>query len=149
MKIKDIMSASPAFLLSTATIQEAAQKMAEIDCGFLPVGGGNDKLVGTVTDRDIAIRAVAKGLAPTAKVTEIMTNQVKYCTQDDTIEAVAENMAENQIRRLVVLNNRKEKRLVGVVSIGDLVTARSTKPETCQTVIKGVSQPSQKKRQAA
>ena len=140
-KIKDVMSASPQFLPATATLQEAAQKMVELDCGFLPIGDG-DKLVGTLTDRDITTRATAKGLAPTATVEAAMTKKVYYCTETDTTEAIAQNMTENEVRRLVVLNNRTDKRLVGVVSLSDIVNASSTKPDTAAKLIKGVSAPS-------
>jgi len=141
MKIKDVMTASPTFLKSSATIQEAAQKMAELDCGFLPVGEG-DKLIGTVTDRDIATRAVAKGLAPTTKVADVMTKKVLYCTETDTTEEIAQNMAENEVRRLIVLNDRSAKKLVGIVSLCDIVNANNTKADTAATLIKGVSTPS-------
>ncbi len=141
MKIKDVMCASPQFLASTATIQEAAQKMVELDCGFLPIGQG-DKLVGTLTDRDIATRATAKGLAPTTKVSDVMTKKVYYCAETDTTEAIAQNMAENEVRRLVVLNNRQDKKLVGVVSLSDIINANTTQPTTAFQLIKGVSAPS-------
>lgn len=141
MKIKDVMTNSPEFLLSTATLQEAAQKMAECDCGFIPVGEG-DKLVGVVTDRDIALRATAKGLPPSTKVSEVMTSKVYYCTEGDTTETIAQNMTENEVRRLVVLNNRKDKRLVGIVALSDIVNANGTKAVMAHQLIKGVSCPS-------
>lgn len=141
MKIKDVMANSPQYLPATATLQEAAQKMVELDCGFLPIGE-NDKLIGTLTDRDIATRATAKGLAPSTKVSEIMTKKVYYCTETDTTEAIAQNMAENEVRRLVVLNNRTDKKLVGIVSLADIVNASTTKSDTAATLIKGVSAPS-------
>lgn len=141
MKIKDVMCASPQFLPATATLQEAAQKMAELDCGFIPIGEG-DKLVGTLTDRDITIRGTAKGLSPSAKVSEVMTKKVYYCAESDTTEEIAQNMAENEVRRLVVLNNRTDKRLVGVVALSDIVNASSTNSATSHALIKGVSNPS-------
>ncbi len=139
MKIKEIMSASPSFILSTATIQDAAQKMKELDCGFLPVGE-NDKLVGTITDRDITTRATAQGLPPTTKISEVMTKKVLYCAQEDTTDSIAQNMIENQIRRLVVLSDRKGKKLVGIVALADVVNANTTKPHIAHGLIKGVSQ---------
>jgi CBS domain-containing protein len=141
MKIKDVMSASPCFILGTATIQEAAQKMKQLDCGFLPVGE-NDKLIGTITDRDIATRATAEGLPVTTKVSEVMTKKVLYCAQEDTTDSIAQNMIINQIRRLVVLDNRTSKRLVGVIALADIVTSNNTKANTAHELIKGVSQPS-------
>src|SRR5690606_22859 len=105
MKVKDIMTASPSFLLESATIPAAAQNMQQLDCGFLPVGQ-NDKITGVVTDRDIALRAVAQGLPPTAKVSQIASKKVLYCFEDDTLDSIAENMAQNQVRRLIVLSNK-------------------------------------------
>jgi len=91
--------------------------MAEIDAGFLPVRE-NDRLVGIVTDRDIAIRGVAKGLPPDAEVRQVMSDEIRYCFEDDDAEDVLANMGEIQVRRLPVLN--RDKRLVGIVSITDL-----------------------------
>lgn len=142
MKIKDIMSKSPSFILADDTLQTAAAKMASLDCGFLPVGE-NDKLVGTLTDRDIAIRATARGLNPTtAKVRDAMSRGVLYCTENDTVDQIAQNMAENAVRRLVVLNNKKEKRLVGVVAFGDIARARNADATVILDTLKAVSNPS-------
>ena len=91
--------------------------MAEIDAGALPVGE-NDRLVGMITDRDIAVRAVADGKGPDTPIREIMTTEVKYCFEDDEIDEVALNMADIQVRRLPVLND--QKRLVGIISLGDI-----------------------------
>jgi CBS domain-containing protein len=99
------------------TIKEAAKIMADIDAGVLPVGE-NDRLVGIITDRDIAIRGVAEGKGPDTKVREIMSKEVKYCFEDEDIDDVLENMGDLQVRRLPVLS--REKRLVGIVSLGDL-----------------------------
>jgi CBS domain-containing protein len=140
MKIKDIMSKNPSFVLADDTLQTAARKMAELDCGFLPVGE-NDKLVGTVTDRDIAIRAVARGLNAESKVREAMSRGVLYCTENDTAEQIAQNMAENAVRRLVVLDNKKDKRLVGVVALGDIATAKHIADSTTANLIKALSIP--------
>jgi CBS domain-containing protein len=91
--------------------------MAQVDVGLLPIGQ-NDRLVGMVTDRDIAIRAVAAGLGPKTKVANVMSKEVKYCFEDDDVAEVAQNMADLQIRRLPVLN--REKRLVGILSLADI-----------------------------
>lgn len=109
---QDVRIANPA-----ETLQQAARMMADADTGFLPVGE-NDKLVGIITDRDIAIRAVGCGCAPDTRIHDVMSEEVKYCFEDDEIEDVLDNMAEQQIRRLPVVD--RNKRLVGVVSIGDL-----------------------------
>jgi CBS domain-containing protein len=103
----------------TATIREAAQRMRDLDVGVLPVCGEDDRLAGMVTDRDITVRAVAGDFDVTrAVVRDIMTPHVVYCYDDQDIREAARLMQDNQIRRLVVLN--RDKRLVGVLSLGDL-----------------------------
>lgn len=118
MKISEIMTSDVQIAAPDDTIQEAARKMEEADIGFLPVGE-NDKLVGMLTDRDIALRAVAQGKDPKkTKVRDVMTKRVLYCTADEDVEDAASNMAELRIRRLPIVD--QDKRLVGVVSIGDI-----------------------------
>jgi CBS domain-containing protein len=98
--------------------------MAAEDVGFLHVGE-NDRLVGMITDRDIAIRAVAHGKEPRhTKVRDVMTDRVLYCFEDENADSAIETMSKLQVRRLPVVN--RDKRLVGVVSIGDLATKHST-----------------------
>jgi CBS domain-containing protein len=99
------------------TLRQAARTMADIDAGFLPVGE-NDRLIGVITDRDIAIRAVAAGREPSARVRDVMSQEVRYCFADEDIDDVLDNMADLQVRRLPVVD--RDKRLVGVVSITDL-----------------------------
>src|SRR5437763_5597560 len=97
------------------SIRDVAKIMAEIDAGSLPVGE-NDRLVGMITDRDIAIRAVALGKGPETAVREVMSaDQVLYCYEDEELDKVAKNMGEVQVRRLPVVN--REKRLVGILSL--------------------------------
>jgi len=117
MRICDCMTSQVRIASPDQTIKEAAKIMADIDAGVLPVGE-NDRLVGIITDRDIAIRGVAEGKGPDAKVREIMSKEVKYCFEDEDIDDVLENMGDLQVRRLPVLS--REKRLVGIVSLGDL-----------------------------
>lgn len=120
MLAKDIMSKKPEFLPPTTTLQKAADQMRTHDYGFIPVGE-NDKLIGTVTDRDITIRAIAEGKDPTkTTLRDIMSKGISYCFETDKLEKVAQQMEELQIRRLVVLN--KDKRLVGIISLGDIAT---------------------------
>ena len=109
---RDVQLASP-----TQTIREAARMMAELDAGALPVQQ-DDRLVGMITDRDIAIRAVAEGRLPDTPIREVMSREVLYCFDDQEIEDVARNMGEVKVRRLPVVN--RDKRLVGIVSLGDL-----------------------------
>ena len=137
MQIKSVMTTTPTWLPTTATIQEAAQKMQQLNCGFMPVGE-NDKLTGIVTDRDIALRAVAANKSATTAVTEIMTTKVLYCYETDTVDTVAKNMQDQQVRRLIVLNNETDKKLVGIVSVCDLVT--KAQDTTNSNLIKGISQ---------
>lgn len=123
MKIRDCMSSDVRLAKPEDSIQVAATMMAEIDVGAIPVAD-SDKLVGMITDRDIAIRAVAVGKGPDSKISDIMSNDVKYCYEDEDTERVLDNMGDNQLRRLPVLN--REKRLVGIVSIGDLAVKTSS-----------------------
>ncbi len=146
MQIKTIMTNDPTWLPATATIQEAAQKMQQLDCGFIPVGD-SQKLIGIVTDRDIACRAVAQGKGPTTTLQDVMTTKVLYCCETDTVDTVAQNMQDQQVRRLVVLNNKTDKKLVGIVAVGDLVT--KAQDTTNSQLIKGVSQCDQNKAKAA
>jgi len=109
---RDVRIASPG-----DTIGKAAQVMASLDAGCLPVGD-NDRLVGFITDRDITVRAVAEGKGPDAKVSDIMSREIRYCYEDEDVEDVLQNMGELRVRRLPVLS--KSKRLVGIVALGDL-----------------------------
>ncbi|HLY07629.1 MAG TPA: CBS domain-containing protein [Rhizomicrobium sp.] len=118
MKIAEVMTRGVDLTDPDATLQEAAMTMAEDDVGFLPVGE-NDRVVGMITDRDIAVRAVAAGRDPkTTRVREVMTDRVLYCFEDEEIEMAAESMSRDHVRRLPIVNRRK--RLVGVVSLGDI-----------------------------
>jgi CBS domain-containing protein len=126
MQIRDVMTRDVRVESPEDTIQHAAARMAELDTGALPVGE-NDKLVGMITDRDIACRAVANGFDPkSTKVRDVMTSEVKYCYDDEDVTHIADNMAELQVRRLPVVN--RDKRLVGIISLGDIAThAKSAK----------------------
>ncbi|MER9657907.1 CBS domain-containing protein [Mesorhizobium sp. M0152] len=120
MKVSEVMTRDVRVANPNETIQEAARIMAEIDAGLVPVGD-NDRLVGMLTDRDIAIRAVAQGKGPDTKVGDVMTNDVKYCFDDEDTDDVCRNLGDQQIRRIPVVN--RNKRLVGIVSLGDLAFA--------------------------
>lgn len=117
MKVNQCMTREVRIVDPDETLQDAARVMADIDAGVLPVGE-NDRLVGILTDRDIAIRAVALGRKPTAKVRDVMSETISYCYEDDEAGDVLETMAEVQVRRMPVLD--RNKRLVGIVSITDL-----------------------------
>jgi len=118
MKVRDIMTRDVKIVSPADPLQSAAKLMEEYDFGMVPVGE-NDRLVGMLTDRDITVRAVARGLAPDrATVRDAMTTDVKYVYDDESVDDVSHHMSELQVRRLPVLN--REKRLVGIVSLGDL-----------------------------
>jgi CBS domain-containing protein len=117
MRVSECMTREVQIVDPNDTIAGAAKTMARLDAGILPVGE-DDRLVGMITDRDIAVRAVAAGMGPNAKVGDVMNSEVKYCFDDQEIDEVLRNMGELQVRRLPVLN--RDKRLVGIVSLGDL-----------------------------
>lgn len=137
MKVREAMSHDVYVAVSTGTIQEAANIMADIDAGVVPVAD-NDRLVGMLTDRDIAIRAVALGKGPDTPIAEVMTKEVKYCFDDEELNHVARNMADQQIRRLPVVN--RDKRLVGLISLGDIAVDTATNGEAAQALT-GISRP--------
>lgn len=118
MKINECMTREVHIADPGDTLQYAARTMANIDAGFLPVGE-IDRLVGIITDRDIAIRAVGTGRSSDSKIRDVMSGEVRYCFADDEAGDVLDNMARQQLRRLPVVD--RDKRLVGVVSITDLV----------------------------
>ncbi|MFO7276861.1 MAG: CBS domain-containing protein [Pseudomonadota bacterium] len=142
MKVSEVMSPNVELASPDDTLQQAAKKMARIDSGVLPVAQ-DDRLVGMITDRDIAIRAVAEGKNPArTTVGEVMTQDVKYCFDDEDLDEVSDNMAELQIRRLPVVN--RDKRLVGIISLGDI--ARRYQPRETGETLRGISQPSGEQR---
>ena len=119
MQVKQIMSQKPEYLDKSATIREAVLRMQEHNRGFTPIGD-KDRLVGVVTDRDIALRGVAEGKTPDDPVSSVMSSKLLYCYQDDDIKAVLQNMQDQSVQRLAVLNNPDNKRLVGVVALSDI-----------------------------
>jgi CBS domain-containing protein len=135
MKIKDCMTRDVRIANPNETIRDAAKMMCECDAGVVPVGE-NDRLVGMLTDRDIAIRAVAEGKGPDTRVRDVMSAEVKYCYDDEDVDDVARNMAELQVRRLPVLN--RDKRLVGIVALGDLACSEETS-DVATTALSGIS----------
>lgn len=133
MKIRDVMSKDVQVARPADTIQDVAARMASGDFGFIPVADG-DRLVGTLTDRDIAVRAVAKGLASTALVSDVMTATVVTALDSADLKTALDAMGGGKIRRLPVVD--KHDRLVGVVSLGDLSTRVKEKyaGETLETI---------------
>jgi CBS domain-containing protein len=144
MRISEAMTRDVRLARPDQTIQDAAKLMAEIDSGALPVTDG-DRLIGMVTDRDLAIRAVAQGKGPQTSVREVMSPDVKYCFDDEDTQEVAHNMADIQMRRLPVVN--RDKRLVGIISLGDLATSEGARP--AGEALKGISEPGGPRSQSA
>jgi len=143
MNLRDIMTSDVECVRPEDTLQEAARKMKTLDVGMMPVCGDQDKVVGMLTDRDITIRATAEGMDPkTTKVRESMSADVVWCYDDQDTEEAARLMQEHQVRRLLLMD--RNKRLVGVVSLGDLATG--SKRERAGQVLQGVSEPSKPRR---
>ncbi len=120
MLVKDVMTKDTCVLNIAATVQEVAEKMKENKCGFIPLGA-NDRLHGVVTDRDIVVRCIAEGKdTHKTKASEVLTDKVLYCFEEDDVEDAADSMREQQVYRLIVLNNKEDKRLRGIVTLGDI-----------------------------
>jgi CBS domain-containing protein len=136
MRVSDAMTRDVRVASPGQTIRDVAKLMDEIDAGSVPVGE-NDRLIGMITDRDIAVRAVAAGKGPDTPVREVMSSDVKYCYEDEDLDHVAKNMADIKVRRLPVVS--REKRLVGIVSLGDL--ARKDGGKSAGKTVRAVSQP--------
>lgn len=137
MLAKEIMSRKPEYLPPDATLKKAADQMRSRDYGFLPIGE-NDRLIGALTDRDIAILAVAKGWDPNKKtVKDIMHKGIFYCWEDDSIEKIVAQMEELKVRRLVVLN--RQKRMTGIISLGDIAN-KCKNDKLCSELTEAVSQ---------
>jgi CBS domain-containing protein len=118
--ISDIMTREVKVISPDGNVQQAAQMMRDQDIGSVPVCNGK-KLVGMITDRDIVIRTLADGKSPAnTKVSEVMTDDVFWCFEDQTAGEVLQQMGDQQIRRIPVINRDKE--LCGIVSLGDLAT---------------------------
>ena len=122
--VADVMSREVKLVGPDDNVRQVAQIMREADTGILPVAEG-DRLIGMLTDRDVTVRLVAEGRDPgQTKVRDVMTADIRYVFEDEDLEHVAENMAEQQVRRLPVMN--RQKRLVGVVSLGDMAKGRQS-----------------------
>ena len=136
MKVSKYMTRDVQLVTPTQTIREAARMMGEIDAGSLPVQE-DDRLVGVITDRDIAVRAVAQGKSPDTPVRDVMSREVLYCFEDQEVKEIARNMGDVKVRRMPVVN--RDKRLVGIISIGDVACNEDL--ETAGDAVAQVSQP--------
>ena len=136
MKVSECMTSKVETVRADQTVQEAANFMLQADAGSIPVVDG-DRLIGMITDRDIAVRGIAKGNGPDTLVRELMTDDLIVARADDDIEEVARKMSSAQVRRLPVIDS--EERLCGIVSLGDL--ARESDKDTAEQALEGVTQP--------
>jgi CBS domain-containing protein len=120
--VKELMSKDVQVIGADQTIQEAAEQMRKGNYGMMPVGD-NNRMIGAISDRDIVLRAVAKGLDASTKVRDVMSPGIFWTFEDDSIDKAAEIMSKHQIRRLPIVN--ADKRLVGIVALGDFTVVGS------------------------
>ena len=137
-QLKDLMSRDVKVISPDMSIAEAASAMRDGDFGMLPVGE-NDRMIGTITDRDIAIRAVADGKGANTKVRDVMSEGIAWAFEDDTVEVAAKLMSTRQVRRLPVVN--RDKRLVGIVALGDFAV-EGTQIKPAAEALTEISKPS-------
>jgi CBS domain-containing protein len=142
MKVSEVMTGDVRTVRPDQTAREAASFMLDADAGSIPVSDG-DRLLGMITDRDIAVRGVARGHGPDTPVRELMTDEVICARVDDDVDEVATKMSQAQVRRLPVID--RDEKLCGIVSLGDL--AREADDETSEHALEGVSAPGDKHRQ--
>jgi CBS domain-containing protein len=136
MKVSDAMTAEVQLCTPDDTLKDAAQAMAALGVGLLPVTD-NERLVGMISDRDIAIRGIGMGRGPEARVGDVMTAEVRYCYDDQNLDEVSAIMGDIQVRRLPVLN--RDKRLVGIIALGDIALAQAG--NGTGAALSGISQP--------
>jgi len=142
MKVSEVMTREVQTVSPEQSAQEAASFMLSADAGSIPVADG-DRLIGMITDRDIAVRGVAKGYGPDTPVRELMTDDLVVVRMDEDVAEAAEKMSRAQVRRLPVID--AEERLCGIVSLGDL--SREADDECAEQALEGVSQPGGEHRQ--
>jgi CBS domain-containing protein len=130
-QLKDLMSTNVKVISPDMSIGQAAKQMEEGDFGMMPVAE-NDRMIGTISDRDIAIRGIGEGLGADAKVRDVMSEGIAWAYEDDTVEKAATIMSEYQVRRLPVVN--RDKRLVGIVALGDFAVESSEMRPTAKAL---------------
>lgn len=136
MKVREIMTKDIASLSSNDTVERAAQLMKQYDCGCIPVCT-KDKVIGVVTDRDIAIRSTASGQDCHQNVGDIMSKDLVVGNPDMDVQDAARLMSERQIRRLPVVENNS---LVGIVALGD-ISLEPTYQKNAERALKNISEP--------
>ena len=134
MKISEVMTTDVETVSADQTARDAAHFMLRADTGSIPVCE-NGRVIGMVTDRDIAVRGVAEGRGPDTPVSDLMSDGIVCAHEDDDVQSVAKRMSEEQVRRMPVLDS--DDRLVGIVSLGDL--SRETTGEVAHEALEGVS----------
>ena len=142
MKVSEVMTRDVQTVGPNEPVQRAASFMLGADAGSIPVTDGG-RLIGMITDRDIAVRGIAKGYDPETPVRDLMTDDLVIVRVDDDVEDAATKMGEAQVRRLPVID--QEDRLCGIVSLGDL--SRETDQDCASEALEGVSQPGGEHRQ--
>ena len=143
MDLRDIMSRNVEVVNASASLEDAAIKMKDLDVGLIPICDG-DRLQGVLTDRDITIRATANGRDPKiTKVTDVMTTDIAYCLEDQEVEEAVSLMEARQIRRLPILNQNKS--LVGIVSLADIAVHVGDRDLSGET-LEEISAPAEPKR---
>jgi len=142
MKVSEVMTRDVQTVRPDQPVQEAASFMLSANAGSIPVTDG-DRLIGMITDRDIAVRGIAKGYGPDTPVRELMTDEIICARDDDDVEDVASRMSDAQVRRLPVID--ADERLCGIVSLGDL--SRETDDDTANEALEGVSEPGDRHQQ--
>lgn len=144
--VSEVMTRDVEVIGPRQTMREAARKMDELNIGVLPVCEGGE-LLGVITDRDMVIRGVAAGALPDAcTIAEVMTPDAEYCYEDESVEEATEKMAALQIRRIFVLD--RDKRLVGVLSLGDVAVDNIVEPRDMADTLKTISEPARPERHA-
>jgi CBS domain-containing protein len=142
MKVSEVMTPNVQTISPDQPVREAASFMLSADTGSIPVTEG-DRLIGMITDRDIAVRGIAKGYGPDTPVRELMTDDLVVVRVDDDVEEAAQKMGDAQVRRLPVIDENEQ--LCGVVSLGDL--SREADEECAERALEGVTQPGGQHRQ--
>jgi len=138
MKVSEIMTTDFEMIGATDSLIDAAEKMKSLNVGFLPVQEGN-KLIGLITDRDLVLRGLAEGLDPrSTPVNDIVSSDIVYCYDDDSVEDAARLMEDNQVRRLIVVNH--DHTPAGIVSIGD-IAVKSGQEQLAGEILQRVSEP--------
>lgn len=143
--VSEVMTRNVQFVSPQETVRRAAQMMDDLNVGALPVCDGQ-RLVGMVTDRDITVRATSAGMAPDeVAVDAVMSTDVRYCYEDQPLDEVMQQMADTQIRRIPVISHDDSRRLVGIVSLGDVATksADGGQQQDIEQVVAKVSSPSE------